>query len=71
MLKAYVLIVLALNQSHKSPGSSSYSYPHPTVHMQEFASEKACLFAGNVILRRSGDMHRHLNVVCVPEGESK
>jgi hypothetical protein len=68
----HILIILALNSVWYN---SSPNYPHempaPTVTMQEFSSEKACLFAGNQILRRAGGAASHLRAVCVPKGDKQ
>jgi hypothetical protein len=69
---SYVLIVLMLNSVwYQASANSPRSQPAPTVTMQEFDSEKACLFAGNAILRRAGEAAGHLRAVCVPKGDRK
>lgn len=68
MSAAYILIVVALNSTWSSPGSSSYRHDSPTVTMQEFSKKESCVFARDVIIRRAGGMKSNLNIVCVPKG---
>lgn len=60
----YILIVIVLSGAYSGAGLG-YEHPAPTVTMQEFRTEKACLFAGNEIKRRT-TVTTH--AVCVPKG---
>lgn len=64
----YILIIMILSHVYSSPGSSSYEYDSPKVTMQEFASEKDCLFAGKTVLKYAGSMSKSINAVCVQKG---
>lgn len=67
-MSPWILIIVLLNTTWSSPGSSSYEYSHPSIAMQEFEGKDACLFARKVVIERAGEMAKRLNAVCVPKG---
>lgn len=67
-MNTFILIIVALNVTYNNPGSGSqFAVSAPQVTMQQFGSEKACVFAREVVLRRAGDMAGRLNIVCIPK----
>ena len=68
-MSAFVLIVITTAVTFNNV-ANHVSNPHQNVNvaMQEFGSERACVFAQQTLLRRAKSNSHKINAVCVPKG---